>query len=306
MNVYRRNAFGTGPAEPEDIKVNGNPLEPGPGEDYDDDTLPISARAVVAMMCHEYGGDPSLHPVSFSLLFHELACRMRLGGDNENYYWELTSDDLAAVVSNARKRLADGKEDDLFLAVLHLQPHTCRELIKAGMVPGELTHDRLMNWYERDQADRDERRRRREILKLMLDHGMDPCIRADYRFWSGETLLHLMCGSCTPVEDIGLLLAAGATAVINARDDAGNTPLHRYAARDFHRRRCPPTQDGLDLLLEYGAEINDRNRRGYSAYQLIMGDPKDIRYFARRRALAEHLAACGAVPSAVGISLATT
>ena len=295
MNVYHRNVFGfgVGPAEPEDIKVNGNPLEPGPDEDYDNYGLPISARAVVAMMRTEYGADPGRHPVSYALLFHDLVRRMRYGGDNDDYSWELTSDDLAAAVLSAQERLANRKEDDLFLATLHLQPHTCRELIRAGMVPGEFTQDRLMNWYETDQIDNDERHRRREILKLMLDHGMDPCIRADFRPWPGESLLHLMCGSCTPVEDIRLLLDRGATDVINDRGVAGNTPLHLYAARDFHHRRYPPTKDGFDLLVSYGADVNARNGRDLTPYQLLQGDNPE-KYRARRRDLAEYLVDLGA------------
>ena len=245
------------------------------------------------MMCTEYGADPDRHPVSHALLFHDLTCRMRYGGNNDDYCWELTGADLAAAVSSARKRLADSMEDDLFLATLHLQPHTCRELIKAGMVPGELTHDRLMNWYESVKVNTDERRRRQQILTLLLEHGMDPCIRADYQPWTRETLLHLMCGSCTPVEDIGLLLAAGAVGVINARDDAGNTPLHRHAGRDFHHLRCPPTKDGFDLLVSYGADVNARNRRGQTPYQLLLGDNPQ-KYRARRRNLAEYLVELGA------------
>ena len=153
-------------------------------------------------------------------------------------------------------------------------------------------------WYKYDQIDHDKRRRRREILKLLLAHGMDPCIRSDnFRTWGTvtETLLHLMCGSCTPVEDIGLLLAAGETAVINVRDDAGNTPLHRYAAKDFHQRRCPPTQAGFDLSLEYGAEITARNGQGKTAVQLLLGESgKPQKYRTRRRALAEYLVDRGA------------
>ena len=293
MNVSRRNFFASGPTYPEDIRVNGKPLEPGPDKDYDDYGLPISARSVAAMMCSEYGADPDRHPVSHALLFHDLTCRMRYGGNNDDYCWELTGADLAAAVSSARKRLADSKEDDLFLATLHLQPHTCRELIKAGMVPGELTHDRLMNWYESVKVNNDERRRRQEILTLLLEHSMDPCIRADYQPWTGETLLHVMCGHGTPLEDIRFLLESGAMGLINARDDAGNTPLHRYAGRDFHHRRCPPTRDGIDLLISVGAEVNTRNGQGMTPYQLLLGDNPQ-KYRARRRDLAEYLVDLGA------------
>ena len=294
MNVYRSIPYDAGPAGFEGIAVNGEPLEPDPDDDF---AWRDHERTIIAIMCHEFGKDVSRHPVHYTLLFDRFYDITRKG-DDVQYYWEITSNDLAAAVSRAQKRLAGANEEDLFSAINSLRPTLSRELIKAGIAPGDLAHYRLIMWYKYDQIDHYRRRQRREILELLLAHDMDPCIRSDnFCTWGTvtETLLHLMCGSCTPVEDIGLLLAAGAATVLNCRDNAGNTPLLRYAAKDFDQRHCPPKQAGFDLLLEYGTEITARNGQGKTAVQLLLGESgKPQKYRARRRALAEYLVDRGA------------
>ena len=290
MNVYRNIVSDSGNAGFGGIAVNGEPLA---GPVVDNDEWRNFERSIVAMMCYEYGRDVAHHPVHYCLLFNDLLPRWADDGDNDEYAWELTSDDLQRAVSRAKDRLANNSESDLFAAVLSLRPVLLESLIMLGLEPGYLTYKRLLDWYDDDNVHHRNRQSRLEILRLMLKHGLDPCFKP--RDWEGESLLHFMCGSCTPEEDIGLLLAAGASEAIHNRDLSDNTPLHRYAMRDFHHRRCPPTQAGFDLLLEYGAEITARNGQGKTVVQLLLGDgDKPQKYRARRRALAEYLVDRGA------------
>ena len=292
MNVYRRDFCLSIPDGPQGLTVNGEPLD---GHIHPEFSSRGMQGAVVAIMWYEYGPDPARHPVHFALMCEELSRRCR--GDSEDYLWELTSDDVAAAVSSVSDWLANAGKTELTAAVNDLRPHECRELIKAGAPAGGWTYFGLVKWYENDRISHRQRRQRREILQLLLAHDMDPCVRNDPFGVIGvvdETLLHVMCGHGTPLEDIRLLLEYGAVGVINARDNSGNTPLHRYADRDFHHLRCPPTKDGFDLLLEYGAEITARNGLGLTPYQLLLGDNPQ-KYRARRRNLAEHLVDLGAV-----------
>ena len=85
--------------------------------------------------------------------------------------------------------------------------------------------------------------RRRECLKHLLELGMDPA-ESDS---AGDTLLHQLCRYDAPMADIRLLLGAGASGVINARNGAGETPLLA------HLRSSAPTQGVLQMLLVNGA-----------------------------------------------------
>ena len=96
------------------------------------------------------------HPVHYALLFDDLYDRRC--DAVETYYWELTSDDVAAAVSCAVNRIATANEDDLCAAVQFLDILKCRELIRMGVVPGERTHFRLIKWYEYAQVGHAQRR----------------------------------------------------------------------------------------------------------------------------------------------------
>ena len=227
----------------------------------------------------------------YALLYdHLLACQ---SDDGEGYYWELTSDDLLAAVFRARCWLDADSDAYLSAAVHRLDLVKCRVLLYSGVKPGRKTYLRLLEWYRLDRLDHAQRRRRREMLRRLLDGETYPCFRENFETAGRETLLHAMCGSCTPLEDIKMLLAAGACAVISHSDPAGNTPLHRYAARDFHHRRCPPTLKGFELLLDHGAEVNVTNGDGHTAYQLVLGNNPQ-KYRARRCRLARFLEDNGA------------
>ena len=85
----------------------------------------------------------------------------------------------------------------------------------------------------------------------------------------GNTWLHLVCGPYWIVAGIELLLDHGAAAVINARNDAGDTPLHCYLQRVIKHRQRRPTLTGVRLLLDHGADPTLINSAGQTPADLV-------------------------------------
>ena len=91
-----------------------------------------------------------------------------------------------------------------------------------------------------------------ELVKILLDHGADPNIREE-RNW---TALHFAVQEYNPFST-KLLLKKGAD--VNAQDDYGNSVVSRAVMNSRGRG------DVIQLLCEYGADVNLKNRSGISA-----------------------------------------
>jgi len=91
---------------------------------------------------------------------------------------------------------------------------------------------------------------RSEMAELLLEHGADP--NKGRGTFDGTPLHAWTKMDCDYARDAVLLLDHGADP--NARDDSGETPLHK-AVR--HGRSFQPL-----LLLSRGADVNARNNQG--------------------------------------------
>ena len=133
-------------------------------------------------------------------------------------------------VTNWLSEAAKSGELYLINAIDRLDSVVLEARLGEGFVPGLETIRALAAIYQHYLVG-DERENRREILRLLL-HGcfIEPCSNTEYY---GQTLLHALCARKAFHGDIQLLLDAGATEVINERDEYGNTPLLLYVGRDL-------------------------------------------------------------------------
>ena len=132
---------------------------------------------------------------------------------------------------------------------------------------------------------------------LLLKHGADPLARDDqgntpfhylvqlefYDGWTdlvrrflkidgsltvtnnnGQTVLHLATSGRNP-EVLEILLQHGAE--IDAKDEAGNTPLH-IACRGLEHTHSSHTTIMVETLVRYGANINAKNDSQHTPIQL--------------------------------------
>ena len=152
-------------------------------------------------------------------------------------------------------------------------------LLQAGMVPGVGARLSLTISYYRGEESIS---RRSEILRHLLNHGLDPRVQ---NHETRTTLLHEVCAENAPVNDIRLVLEAGAREVINTRDMDDNTPLLCYAKRCIVPQCLPPVESGFDLLLVAGADISAIDSGGRTAEQILRDRPS-MRY----QRLADYLA----------------
>ena len=127
---------------------------------------------------------------------------------------------------------------------------------------------------------------RREILNLLLQGGMSSCAKISHR---GDTLLHIVCRAQTPIDDIRLLLEAGAGKKVNATNDDSDSPLHCFLSRPYDPPYAP-SKSGAILLIKHGADVNATNGRGISPLQLVRGYSEN----SERESLVELLLQCGA------------
>ena len=98
--------------------------------------------------------------------------------------------------------------------------------------------------------------RRRALLQYLLEEqGMDTA-EADAQ---GDTLLHHLCRFDAPMADMRLLFGHGASAVVDARNGTGETPLLA------HLRSSALIQGVVNMLLHHGADPDAADDAGVTS-----------------------------------------
>lgn len=115
-----------------------------------------------------------------------------------------------------------------------------------------------------------------EITQLLLDHGANVNIRNSH----GQTPLHNAFQNAFQyerppnIECIQILIASGAD--INASDNAGRTPLMH--ALDMGVDMAEDASEGINALLDAGADIFITNSEGRGAYDIVCDASRDNIY----------------------------
>lgn len=111
------------------------------------------------------------------------------------------------------------------------------------------------------------------ILTILLKNGSD--VNAMNR--EGDTPLHIASGRCGSYDTVKALIAHEAD--VNAANSVGNTPLHITSLQWDYDTSC-----NAELLLEKGANLNQRNLAGMTPLLLAAGFDRQLVV----RALVEH------------------
>ena len=99
---------------------------------------------------------------------------------------------------------------------------------------------------------------RRALLEKLLHFGLEP----GWTDEQGDTLLHVICRSGAPSDDIKLLLENGFD--VNARNHVGDTPLLVF----LNRSHTPPLV-GMMALLQARADVDAVNNAGRTPVQTL-------------------------------------
>ena len=285
-NVYQPDKL-----SPSYMTVNGEQIMPVEMADlFDFDFYRDEWLDAVRTMLRNEHGDLSRAPVHYRLVRDNLPIKRER--PPSFYDWKINSADLAKAEKKATAWLAAAGPEELQHAVGAFDKVMVKILLEAGTEIADQAMVRLAILYGRDNLDNFMRRVRREILELMLTHGLDPCFKFFIKHNPWMMLNHL-CANEAPAEDIELLLTYGAQAVVNHRDKDGNTPLLCYAGRTYHSYKCPPNKKGFIALLERGADISMVNNKNEGVVQLLMGND-DRKYRKIKLQLAEYLVNHGA------------
>ena len=229
------------------ISANGRRLVPAPAKRGNP-----WQRFALTLMSEEFG--ERQHPVNYLLLGRYLPAGRMVQANalppvfrGRSNVMELTSADIHHAVASILARLSNADVTHLVDAITRLDYPLVEGLLAAGVVPSRITTTALLANYAQSGAAATSGSRR-ETLRVMLRCGLDPCASVD-----GRSLLHHLCAGASPVQDVSLLLDAGAHELINHRDGGGDTPLLGYCRRGPD---SPPGITGLTLLLDHGADPN--------------------------------------------------
>ena len=113
---------------------------------------------------------------------------------------------------------------------------------------------------------------RRALLEKLLHSGLEP----GWTDEQGDTLLHVICRSSAPSDDIKLLLENGFD--VNARNHVGDTPLLVF----LNRSHTPP-RAGLMVLIGADADIRAANDAGQTPVQTLKAYAASYREYGIKR-----------------------
>ena len=160
-------------------------------------------------------------------------------------------------------------ENPLKAAISNYYVKTATTLLQNGALLNGPAYDALAGFYKdfgADTTDYDKRRllsKRRELLKMMLQLGMDPSQTISQQGSAcGDTLLHVMCRHDAPIEDILKLLEYDRNA-LNKKNADGDTPLASHIGGEKLRVGVVRT------LLDYGADATVTNDEELSLLSLL-------------------------------------
>lgn len=285
-NVYQPDEL-----SPSCMAVNGEQRMPVEMADvFDFDFYRDEWLDAVRTMLHNEHGDLSRAPAHYRLVRDNLPIKRER--PPSFYDWKITSADLSKAEKNAAAWLVSAGTEELQHAIGVLDKVMVKILLEAGKEITGPAMVRLNILYGRDDLENFIRSVRREILELMLAHGLNPCLEffIKDRPWM---MMNQLCANEVPTEDVELLLRHGAKAVVNHQDPDGNTPLLCYAGRTLHNYKCPPNKKGFEALLEHGADVSMVNNKNEGVVQLLMGND-DQKYRKIKLQLAEYLVNQGA------------
>ena len=245
MNVYQLCGIVDGADR---VSANGRILDPVPASAGN-----LWQRFTLMVMMVEYGADRRRHPCSYLLFSRYLPAPPEI---------VLTSNHLAKVADEIEAQLKVADESHLVNAITDLDYPLAEGLLGVGgVIPGHKSIRALVSAYGSFKPALS--RPRRELLRVLLQGGLDACTRV-----GGKSLLHHLCASEAPAQDIQEVLQHFDLDNINGRDHCGDTPLLCYCRR---RDDFPPAIAGLVLLLDAGADPNLANR-GETACRLLLRD----------------------------------
>eukprot|EP00042_Codosiga_hollandica_P048853 m.554570 g.554570 ORF g.554570 m.554570 type:complete len:570 (+) comp57751_c0_seq22:220-1929(+) len=108
-----------------------------------------------------------------------------------------------------------------------------------------------------------------ETVDVLLDAGADVSLRTE----KGRTALHL--ASTTSIKCLPRIISQ-CRAVINARDEDGETPLMMFAGSELWRWRKGMKEEILKCFLEAGADVMLANKKGETATAIALPRNKEL------------------------------
>ena len=153
-------------------------------------------------------------------------------------------------------------------ALMNYHEEIAVTLLQGGALP-ELVHGALRDMYEdfgadtREPEERKLLRKRRDMLSIMLRHGLDPAQGLSGNRYA-DSLLHTLCRYGAPIKDIIMLFKCDHTPSARYKNIDGDTPLMCYI-KHANKLRIGVVK----ALLEHGADATIHDRDGRSLLSLV-------------------------------------